>query len=386
MNGTEPVRVALLLPLSASAKGIREVAKSLQQAAELALFDQGNNTILLVPKDTGGTASGAALAAQEAINQGAELILGPLFASSVQAVAPIARQYDVSVVAFSTDSNVAGNGVYLLSFMPENEVDAVTRYAADKGLRSFAALYPYGAYGDRVSTAFNQSIMKYGGLMMQSEYYDREPSAMFEPVKRLTDYNGRIAALEMEKRRLREQGDEASMAALKRLEDSQAWGGVDFEAVLLPEEGNLLRSLAPLLPYYDVDPRQVKFLGTGLWDNPEIMREPSLVGGWFAAPSPESREVFAVSYEQTFGAKPPRIASLAYDGVMLAATLSDNPRGQRFRQPDITNPNGFFGIDGLFRFFPDGRNERGLSIIEVTSTGFEVIQPAPQSFMSESGS
>jgi len=383
LGGQDPVRVAVLLPFSAQAEQVQSLADAMLGAAELALFDQGSTNVVLMPKDTRGTPTGASAAAQEAIDQGAEIILGPLFSTSVASVAPIARRFDVPVVAFSTDRNVAGDGVYLLSFMPENEIETVTQYARRNGITAFGALYPFGPYGDRVAEAFETSVAGNGGVLVQAEYYERESSQMFEPVKRLTSYAARVSSLETERANLRAAGDEASQAALQRLEQAEVWGSVGFQAVLIPEEGNLLRALAPLLPYYGVDQRAVRFLGTGLWDNPDIVREPSLVGGWFAAPSPDARQAFASNYQNLFGTQPPRISSLAYDAVMLTSTLaSEGARGARFDDNEITNPNGFFGIDGLFRFFPDGSNERGLSIIEVTQDGFKVIEPAPTSFQS----
>ena len=380
MNGAEPIRIALLLPLSAPSPQVRTLAQAMLNAAEMALFGQNNKALLLIPKDTLGSAEGAARAARLAIDQGAEIILGPLFAPSVKATAALARAQGIPVIAFSTDRTVAGQGVYLLSFQPESEVDAITSFAVKRGLVRFAALIPYGAYGNRVNEAFDAAVQKYGGTLVQKEYYAREASAMFEPVKRLAQYAQRKSSIELEKQKLRKLDDDASRAALKRLNESDVWGDVGFEAVLLPEEGNLLRSLAPLLPYYDVDPRYVKFLGTGLWDNPEIAREPSLLGGWFAAPAPQTRQNFVTNYQEAYGKEPPRIAGLAYDAVMLAASLADGAPGKRFSAAAILDPNGYFGVDGLFRFLPDGRTQRGLSIIEITKKGFKVIEPAPSSF------
>jgi hypothetical protein len=231
-----------------------------------------------------------------------------------------------------------------------------------------------------VAQVFEESVIRSGGRLVQTEVYERNSSYMEGPVRRLANYAQRAGDLEQEKQLLREAGDEASQQALDRLEDVNIWSGMGFDAVLIPEQGNLLRSLAPMLAYYEVDPRYVKFLGTGLWDDPEIVRESSLLGGWFAAPAPETRLAFAESFNQSYGRMPPRIASLGYDAVMLAATLADGTSGQRFSRAEITDPNGFFGIDGLFRFLPDGRAERGLAVIEVTREGFQVIEPAPTSF------
>ncbi len=344
MSGREPIRVAMLLPLSAPTKDAQDVAQALLDAAQLAIFDASNPSLLLIPKDTQGSDAGAKAAARQAIDEGAEIILGPLFSSSVAAVTPVATKRGVPVVAFSTDRDVARPGVYLLSFLPEYEVDRITQYAVVSGYSRFAAMIPQTAYGQRVLNAFEQSVVGSAAYLIQTEQYFQSVDAMFEPARRLAAIN-------------------------------------DFDAVLLPEGGTNLRGLAPLLPYFDVDPREVKFLGTGLWDDPTLGREPSLVGGWFAAPPPQARTAFAERFESAFGRMPPRIASLGYDSVGLAAALAGQlDSTDRFSEAALTNPNGFTGVDGIFRFLPDGSTERGLAVIEVTPRGFSVIDPAPTTF------
>ena len=400
MTGRQPVRVALLLPLSAKNSEIRQVATSLLDAAQLAVFEVNNPNLLLMPKDTGGTPAGARAAAQEALSEGAELVLGPLLRDSVQAISPMTRAAGVQIISFSTDSSVSGDGVYLLSFQPEQEVARVTRYAVSKNRYRFAALVPLTAYGNRVRDSFIASVGSAGGRVVAVQPYQRRPEDMFDPVKSLANYQKQAlqggVGLPVETANVppapppSHQPDltsdtidpaaQYSVSQLSRLVDYQTYGDTPFDAVLLPEGGMMLRALAPLLPYFDVDPKQVKFLGTGLWDDPVIGKEPALVGGWFAAPAPDSRQAFIKRFRNAYGRKPPRIASLAFDGVALAGALARLPEGQRFSLSTLTNPNGFSGIDGIFRFNADGGTERGLAIIEVTPDGFEVIDPAPVSF------
>jgi hypothetical protein len=151
--------------------------------------------------------------------------------------------------------------------------------------------------------------------------------------------------------------------------------------VFIPEDGIVLRALAPLLPYYDIDPDHIRLLGTGLWDDTNVAREPAMIGGWFAAPEPAAAKIFAARFAKTFGSPPPRIASLGYDAMALAAALSRDPPAKRFSQAAITDPNGFKGIDGVIRFNADGTSDRGLAVLEVEKTGFDVISPAPRSFL-----
>ena len=346
MAGERPIRVALLLPFNSPRDNVRTLSNALYNAAQLALFEFDTTNILLIPEPTGGTATGARAAAKEALDAGADLILGPLFAEEVTAVASLARQVNVPVVTFSSDSSVGGEGVHLLSFPLDEDVERIVDYASLQGMTRFAALYPYGTYGDRVRAAFQQAVSARAGQVVASANYPASPEGMYEPAQRVAG----------------------------------AYGGGNYNAVFLPEGGSQLKSLAPLLPYYDVDPRDVKFLGTGLWDDPSLSREPPLKGAWFPAPQPEGHDQFLVRYRRAYGETPPRIASLGYDAVSLAIALSTLPAEERFTPEALTNPDGFAGVDGIFRFNMDGSTDRGLAVLEIGPGGATVIDPAPTSF------
>jgi len=345
--GSGSVKVALLLPMSAAGNA-GATATALKQAAELALFEFNNPEIVLIPKDTRGTAAGATAAAQQAIAEGAELIIGPLFAQSVAAVGTLARNANVSVVAFSTDSNVAGRGVYLLSFLPNDDIAQIVEYAVGQGKTSFAALLPQDAYGTLAEGVLRQAVAQYRGQVAAVERYAPDAQAMAESARRLNQ----VAS-----------GPRPTVSA-----------------ILMPDGPSALRSLAPALTAGGVDPNRVKFLGSGQWDDPQIGAEPALVGGWYAAPDPAGWQDFVGRYQANYGTTPPRIATLAYDAVSLAAALARQPPDQRYSAEMLTNSSGFSGVDGIFRFQPNGLNQRGLAILEVQSGGGRVIRPAPKSF------
>lgn len=340
-----PVRVALLLPFSSSSAETRAVANAIEKAAELSLFDSGNADILLMPRDDGGTTGGASAAASRAISEGAEIILGPLFAQSVTAVAPIARAQGVPVVAFSSDRSVGGQGVYLLSFQPEDEVNRIVTYAARHGRSAFAAMVPQNAYGEKAAAAFREAVTKAGARITTVESFVPKPEEIAQP---------------------------AAVVASSRP-----------DAVLIAQGGVVLRSIAPTLAINGASNRGVKYLGTGLWDDTSILREPMLAGGWFAAPSLEGERSFAEKYRSVYGATPPRIASLGYDAVALVTLLAKGTPYQRYTPTALTDPNGFAGVDGIFRFYPDGSAERGLAIMEIQPNGFVVVAPAPSTFQAQ---
>ena len=338
--GTGHVKVGLILPLSASGNaGV--AAQSMRNAAEMALAEFQNPNIQLLIKDDGGNAQGAQQGTQQALDEGAEMILGPLFASSVPATAQLTRAKGASVIAFSTDSSVAGRGVYLLSFLPESDVNRIVDYAAGTGKRSFAACLPDNAYGNVVEATFKQAVGRKSGRIVAFEKYGSDRATAARTV-------------------------------------AQSLGQAD--ALFLADDGESLVATADALTAAGANLKNIQLLGTGLWDNPRVSGSPALQGGLYAAPDPAGFRSFSGRYRAKFGADPVRTATLAYDAVALVAALARTQGPQRFSSEVLTNPSGFAGIDGLFRFRTDGANERGLAVMRVASGGSQPVAGSPKSF------
>ncbi len=348
MAGREIKRLALLLPFSARSDRLREEAASMLKSAELAVFERDKADVLLIALDTRGTEDGARSATRAAIESGADVILGPVLARAVRGASREASRSGTPVLAFSTDQRVAGNGTYLLSFPPEAEVKRIVDFVAQSGAVNYAFIGPESAYGDRVRNAYVQSVRGVGGRITQNETYDGDDiSVMQTPAKKLAD------------------AYKAGRSNTRQV----------FEAIILPEGGTPLRSLAPLLPYYDVDPDDVQFMGTSLWHREETVREPALDGGVFAAPDQEARAAFTNAYDQRYGEEASRLASLAFDAVNVGAFVADgNPKSRRTR---IEDGNGFFGVDGFVKFRANGTPERGLAVYQIQNGRFVMVDPAP---------
>ena len=379
----QTVKVGLLLPLSGR---YARQGDAILNAAQLALFDIGDEQFRLLPFDTGGTAAGAADAAANALAASTSLILGPLLSEEVTAAAPLAEAAGVRVVAFSTDPDVAGNGVYLIGHTSLQQVERIVGQAFKAGYRRFAALAPDTPYGRAVVAQYRAVLDRLGGELTRIGFYGADAADAADIVRDIADYDTRTAALERERELLAERDDAMSRRALTRLDALHTLGEVDFDAILLADGGARLRQVAPLVPYYDIDPAKVRLLGLGLWNDPLLLGEPALVGAWYVAPPPEAEATFRRRYEQAYGRPPLRIAALAYDATALAAALGRRDRGADFSDRMLTTRRGFFGAAGAFRFLESGFSERGLAVLEIGEGGKTTVLDAPgRGFTSAAG-
>lgn len=332
MPGEIKAKVAILLPLSGANAALGQAMLS---AAQLAMFDTGAENFELMPRDSGTTAQSAAQAAQAALNDGAQLILGPLFADAVKAVKPLAAQKGIQVIAFSTDTAAAGGNTFLMGFTPASQIDRIVRFASVKGIRSAAILSGTDAYGDTATKSFTDLAPRAGINIVRTLRYNAADKTMSTQISALTS------------------GAQAVFMPLNSAQASQAAGYLNTPGL--------------------------KKLGTGLWDDSRALSAPALEGAWFAAPSPAQFGLFEKKFRMTYGSTPPRLASIAYDATALAAVLARSGKG--FGAAAITNPNGFAGMDGIFRFGADGVAQRGLAVLEIRKGQAVEIDPAPKTFL-----
>ncbi|MFO1081402.1 MAG: penicillin-binding protein activator [Reyranellaceae bacterium] len=338
-------RIALLLPLSGTAAPL---GQAMQQAAEMALFDIGAKDLALAAYDSGETPESAAQAYQKARGEGVALVLGPLFGSSARALAPLVAQGGANVVSFSNDEQAARRGVFVMGIAAPPQVRRVVDYAASQGIRRFAVFAPQTSYGEQMARTLEAQVPQRGGSVAAVEFYDPNSADLGTPARRLA-------------------------AAVK---------GDERVAVLVPVGPPRLSAALSALGAAGIDTRSSQILGTGVWDVPSIGPDAAARGGWYAAPDPAARADFERRFTATYGKPPDRLATLAYDAVALAASLARQKPGGDFSIEAITNPNGWSGVDGVFRFLPDGRSERSLAVIEVQGNRRVVVSPAPTSFQS----
>jgi ABC-type branched-subunit amino acid transport system substrate-binding protein len=337
------VKVAILLPLSGKNAAL---GQAMLNAAQQAVFDSAASNFELMPRDTGSNEQAAETSARDAVASGAQLLIGPLFATSVPAVRRVAQSANIGMLTLSTDTSLAAPGLYVMGFAPDAQVDRVVKYAAAHGAQRFAALVPSTPYGTLVGQEFQIAVAQAGGTVVLLDTFDaKHDSSIY--VRDITAKRDIIQAL------------------------------------FLPEGGPELAAIGAKLVAAGFDPRTMHPLGTGLWDGQNLAQQTTFaLGGWYAASDPGMRRSFIATYTSTYGQEPPRLATLAYDATALAAVLAK--RGGGFDRAALTNPNGFAGLDGIFRLTPQGLVERGLAVLEVTPEGAQVVDPAPTTFAGSS--
>jgi len=329
---TDRHRVALLVPQTGPNA---DVGTAIANATTLALLDSRTERVRITTYDT---ALGAAAAARQAVADGNKLILGPLLSEDVTAVAPIARDAKVPVLSFSNDSGVAGNGVFIMGFVPGQSVERVVAFSRAKGHQRFGALVPKNVYGDRSAAAFRAAVAEAGGTLVAVESYDRSATAL--------------------------------TGAARRLANAGA-----MDAVLIADSGGNAIRAVPVIK--TTGNKQI--LGTELWNTDAALGSNAVMrGAWFASVSDGLYGQLATKYRTRFGKAPYRLASLGYDSVLLTVRIArDWKPGTNFPANRLLAADGFGGIDGIFRFSNRGIAERALEVSEIGAGGFRVVDPAP---------
>ena len=330
-------RVALLVPLSGPNAG---VGQSIANATTLALLDTKADRVRITTYDTG---LGAAAAANKALAEGNRLILGPLLAEDARIIGPIASRANVPVISFSNDVSVAGNGVYIMGYNPNQSIERVVEFARGKGLSKFGALVPKGVYGERSGTALLRAVEQTGGTVVSMQTFDRSAASI--------------------------------TAAVKKLQASSS-----YDALLIADSGRVALQIAPIVRKNGG--AGARLLGTELWNTDNsLAASPVLRGAWFASVSDGLYGQLAGKYRARYGSSPFRLSALGYDAVLLTVRIArDWKPGTTFPAARLRDPGGFSGIDGAFRFGRSGVAERALEVSEVGAGTYTVVAAAPKAF------
>ncbi len=347
-KGQKIIRIALLAPFNSSVAGEKEEALNLKSGAELALNTFSDGKTILFSLDSGANIDSASKAARDALEGGADFILGPLFAKGVEAVAPFARANNATLFSFSTDVTYAGNGVYVLSFLPEDETNRIISYAAQRGIKKLVLLTPDTKYGERVAAQAKSTAAAMGMSIVFSKTYDP------------TKGNSIVEAAN------------AAAPFAKGLKASEI-------AYFLPERGAALKMMVKALTDKGANTMRAQFLGTSIWNDDNTLNDSKMFGGWFVATEGEARDKFEKEFTAITNRKATRLAGLGYDAVALIANAAKNGDKKAINEKLLERSSGFVGINGRFRF-NDGIIERSMPVLEIGGMGSKIIDAAPGKF------
>ena len=374
---TDVVKIGILLPLTGKNE---KLGNTLLKSAQMAIFDTRKDNLVLIPLDTKGTPFGAMEAVKQAVREDVNVIIGPLFTSSTKAVTEIARANGIRIISFSNNQNLLDTGVYLMGFSPEQEIERMISYTIDEGKTDFVALVPNNSYGASISKILKETASRKDGRVIRVEYYSPSGRGLAKNIKRIQDAYGI-------KERVYEDYEAAKQLALETESEEEVQFIVEDEdkiypeVVLIPESGKRLDKIVKELGTHNKDGIPYQYIGTSQWDVYSTFSNPRLINAWFVSGDPENYNHFENDFYKVYRQIPLRISSLAYDAVMVVNEIVNREKDTLITHDSLTRYQGFSGIDGRFRFLPNGLVERMFTVIKVEDHGLEIIDTPSRKFM-----
>ncbi len=346
VDKSKPVPVALLVPQSSD--GTARIAADLENAARLAAAQLDDLKIDFRVYDTAGDATVAASVAQQAVDDGAKIIIGPLYAEAANAVGTAVADDGINVLSFSNNTTIAGGNVFVLGKTFDNTARRIVSFAAEQGKKRAMVIHSDGIDGQMGLNAFQGAAADTNLRIVSAQSFELTQESVVNTVPLIR------ASAEIE----------------------------DVDALFLTSSSaGALPLLAQLLPEAGLDPANVQYVGLTRWDiPPQTLELNGLQGGWFAVPDLMRTQIFSAQFQEQFGNRPHQLASLAFDGIAAIGALAQSGFDDILTREALTQPSGFQGVDGIFRLKDDGTNERGLAIATVQDKQVLIIDPAPRSF------
>lgn len=348
-------KIAVLVPLSGKSA---DTGEDMKKAAMLAGFDRAKSGAAVVFFDTGGTAEGAAAAYEQARTEQPDVIVGPVFSAETKRVRD--ESPNVPVLSFTSDTGAVGNGVYTMALLIPAQVERIVEFACNRGQRRLAVIGPENAVGKITMNTLAEAVKTCPGMELAGVSLYAPKTVNFEPaVSKLIP-----RPIDPRKKNLTD--------AERAIMETPIADRVNFDSLLVFEDGVKLQQVMSMLAYYDVTPTALPVYGLSSWAG---MRDNALIGGYYPAmPSGYSAD-FEQRFAQNFGHRPVKLASFAYDGVAIGALLGN--AGQ-LNNAALTDARGFNGVNGRFRLNEDGTNTRLLNMMQIKSKNQAVVaEPAP---------
>lgn len=347
-SGSGKVQVALLVPAGSGQASDALLAKSLENAARMAMADLSNVQVDLRVYQTAGSPAQAAAQAQKAVAEGAQVILGPVFAQEANAAGVAVAPTGVNVLSFSNNPDIAGNNVFVLGSTFDNTAKRLAAFAVKQGKGKVMIVHDRNTAGDLGKAAIDRGVRAAGGSVVAVGSYE-------------FSQNGVVGAAPTIAKTARDTGAQSVFLT------ADSAGALPLVSQLLADNG--------------LSAANAQFIGLTRWDIPTAtLGLPGVQGGWFALPDPALYAQFQSRYSAAYGEPPHPIAGLAYDGIAAVGALTRSGLKGPLPKASLTQGAGFVGVNGIFRLRSDGHNERGLAIAQIKGGQATIIDSAPRSF------
>ena len=360
-------RIGLLLPLSGE---FYQIGKSLLDSAQLALEKTTNKNLEFYIVDTGNE-NQLYKNLSYLISNDVDLILGPIFTKTVLKVKEYLNDQNIPIITFSNNSEVSDRNVYVFGLTIEDELSSIYKYSIDKGINKYAVIVPDNKYGNKVKNEINNFHDVNNNSSSKFIFYPTEDPDYYKIAREVSNYDERKLDLDNRVKLLEELQSESSLKELKLLRNKDTLGEVDFEAIIIIARSfSELTNFISILPYYDVDPKKVKFIGNSTWGKELILKEPSMNDSYFSSLDLNARKKFKEEYKKIYKNNPHSLAALAYDLVGLISSL--NMEHKKITKEILHFDLGYIGINGWFRFHESGKVERRPLIFHVGNDKFVI--------------
>ena len=362
------LNIALMLPLSGKNY---QIGQSLLNAAQLAAEKKGNKKIIFSIIDTGDEEQ-LLSRLYNVIDNHVDIIIGPVFSNNVIQVREIIKNKNLPIITLSNNSEIKGDKLYIFGLTLEDEINELLNYSVKLNLKKYAVIVPSNEFGSRVEREIKEYQFKNNLLSFNFTFYNPKAPDFYDISKSVSNFEERKIKLENKIKLLEKENTEKAIKELKKLKRLDTYGELNFEALIIfAQNFQEVSNFSSILPYYDVDPKKIQFIGSSLWTKNLALKEPGLDNGYFTSLNIDNRKKFEDEYLKIFKSKPHSLATLSYDIVGLISNLHNNE--SYFSTQKLHNPNGFIGINGWFKMMPSGKVLRQPNIYKIKNQKFVLL-------------
>jgi ABC-type branched-subunit amino acid transport system substrate-binding protein len=347
-GGSGSVQVALLVPGGSGQASDELLARSLQNAARLAIADLGGVKVDLRVYNTAGQPAQAQAMALKAVSEGAQIILGPVFAQEANAAGVAVANAGVNVLSFSNNPDIAGNNVFVLGPTFGNTAARLASYAVRNGKTKIMIVHDRNTAGELGKAGIQRGVAQAGGTVVAVGSYEFSQTGVVQAAPGIVST-------------ARSSGADALFMT------ADTAGALPLVSQLLSDNG--------------MSSASIQYIGLTRWDIPaQTLGLPGVQGAWFALPDPALFAQYEARYKAAYGEEPHPISGLAYDGIAAIGALMKRGAAGAVSKASLTQGSGFVGVNGIFRLNGDGTNSRGLAVAQIKGNQLVIVDPAPRSF------